>query len=90
MDRIAKIREFLKQQPDDSFLQHALALELIKRGEDAEACTLFRAILDRNPPISAVIIILANYWKGSQIPMARSRSMKKGWKWPKRPEIVMH
>jgi len=49
MDRIAKIREFLKQQPDDSFLQHALALELIKLGEDAEAGTLFRAILDREP-----------------------------------------
>lgn len=49
MDRIAKIREFLKQQPDDSFLQHALALELIKLGEDAEAGTLFRAILEREP-----------------------------------------
>jgi tetratricopeptide (TPR) repeat protein len=49
MDRIAKIRDFLKQQPDDSFLQHALALELIKLGQDAEAASLFRAILEREP-----------------------------------------
>lgn len=49
MDRIGKIREFLQKQPDDSFLQHALALELIKLGQDEEAGTLFRAILEREP-----------------------------------------
>jgi tetratricopeptide (TPR) repeat protein len=49
MDRIAKIRDFLKQQPEDSFLQHSLALELIKLGQDAEAASLFRAILEREP-----------------------------------------
>ena len=36
MDRIEKLKDFLKQNPADSFVQHALALEYIKLGDDAE------------------------------------------------------
>ena len=39
----------LKDNPQDNFLQHALALENIKIGTDAEAETLFRNILDKDP-----------------------------------------
>jgi tetratricopeptide (TPR) repeat protein len=49
MDRIEKLKEFLKENPQDSFLQHALALEYIKLGNDAEAKKLFEAILDHDP-----------------------------------------
>ena len=49
MDRIEKIKEFLRETPLDSFLQHALALEYIKLGNDEEARKLFEAILDREP-----------------------------------------
>jgi len=49
MDRIQKIKEFLLQQPNDSFLQHALALEYIKLGNDEEARKLFEQILTRDP-----------------------------------------
>ena len=49
MDRIQKIKEFLLQQPNDSFLQHALALEYIKLGNDEEAKKLFEQILERDP-----------------------------------------
>lgn len=49
MDRIEKIREMLAQQPADSFLQHALALEYIKLGNDSTARTLFEEILTRDP-----------------------------------------
>jgi Tfp pilus assembly protein PilF len=45
MERIEKIKEMLQQQPTDSFLRHALALEYIKRGEDAPAKVLFESIL---------------------------------------------
>ena len=47
MDRISKIREYLKESGEDSFLQHALALEYIKIGKDAEAQKLFEEILQR-------------------------------------------
>ena len=49
MDRILKLKEFLKATPQDSFLQHALALEYIKLGDDEQARGLFEEILNREP-----------------------------------------
>lgn len=49
MDRIDKIKELLLQNPADSFLQHALALEYIKIGNDESARKLFEEILNREP-----------------------------------------
>jgi tetratricopeptide (TPR) repeat protein len=49
MDRIEKLLEFLRENPTDNFLQHALALEYIKQGRDMEAKTLFEEILRREP-----------------------------------------
>jgi len=49
MERIEKLKEFLTQNPGDSFLQHALALEYIKISDDASARQLFEEILTRDP-----------------------------------------
>ncbi|MFT3680101.1 MAG: tetratricopeptide repeat protein [Ferruginibacter sp.] len=49
MDRIEKLKEFLQASPNDSFLQHALALEYVKAGDDTTARSLFEAILQREP-----------------------------------------
>lgn len=49
MDRIAKLKEFLIANPADSFVQHALALEYIKLGDDEGARRLFEEILNREP-----------------------------------------
>ena len=49
MDRIFKLYEFLKANPKDSFVQHALALEYIKLGNDEQARGLFEEILNREP-----------------------------------------
>ena len=49
MDRMEKIIEFLKASPSDNFLQHALALEYNKRGEEDKAKILFEEILTRDP-----------------------------------------
>ena len=49
MDRITQIQAFLKEEPEDNFLQHALALEYIKIGNDADAKRLFEDILNREP-----------------------------------------
>lgn len=48
MDRIARLQEFLAANPNDSFVQHALALEYMKRGDDAEARRLFEKVLQTN------------------------------------------
>lgn len=49
MSRIDQLKTFLAANPDDDFVQHALALEYIKAGNDAEAKKWFEAILNRNP-----------------------------------------
>ena len=49
MDRIDKLKAYLSENPQDSFLQHALALEYIKRGKDEEARVLFQSILALEP-----------------------------------------
>lgn len=48
MDRIERLKEFLKANPTDSFVQHALALEYIKIGDDDTARQLFDSILQRD------------------------------------------
>ncbi|HMD00714.1 MAG TPA: tetratricopeptide repeat protein [Ferruginibacter sp.] len=49
MSRIDQLKEFLEKDKQDSFLQHALALEYIKIGDDAAAKALFEQVLDREP-----------------------------------------
>jgi Tfp pilus assembly protein PilF len=49
MDRISKLKEYMKTAEKDSFLQHALALEYIKVGNEQEAKKLFNEILKREP-----------------------------------------
>jgi Tfp pilus assembly protein PilF len=49
MERIEKLKEFLRASPADSFLQHALALEYIKLGNDEDAKVLFEEIVNREP-----------------------------------------
>jgi len=49
VDRIEKLKEFLKINPADSFVQHALALEHIKLGDDEQARALFEELLNRQP-----------------------------------------
>ncbi len=49
MDRIEKLKGFLQSNPADSFIQHALALEYIKLGDDATAKNVFELLLERDP-----------------------------------------
>jgi Tfp pilus assembly protein PilF len=49
MSRIEKLLEYMRTSDKDSFLQHALALEYIKIGNDEEARNLFNELLLREP-----------------------------------------
>jgi Tfp pilus assembly protein PilF len=49
MSRIKKLLEYMETSGKDSFLQHALALEYIKIGEDEQARNLFNELLLREP-----------------------------------------
>ena len=59
MERIAMLKEYLQATPQDNFLQHALALELIKTGDDASARSLFESILERDPGYTGTYYHLA-------------------------------
>ena len=48
MNRIEKLKEYMKTAETDSFLQHALALEYIKKSEDETAKALFEKLLSLN------------------------------------------
>ena len=48
-DRIEKLKAFLAQSPNDCFLNHALALELIKAGDEAAARQHFEINLKNEP-----------------------------------------
>ena len=47
MNRIEKLLKYMETADKDSFLQHALALEYIKIGEDEKARNLFNELLLR-------------------------------------------
>ena len=49
MNRIEKLKEMLVADPSDSFLQHALALEFCKAGDDETARSFFENLLSQNP-----------------------------------------
>ena len=49
MNRIEQIQHFLKNSPGDPFLLHALALEHIKIGNDADARQIFENLLSKRP-----------------------------------------
>jgi len=49
LNRIEKLKDFLKQNPADSFVQHALALEYIKIGDEVQARGLFESVIQREP-----------------------------------------
>jgi tetratricopeptide (TPR) repeat protein len=48
MDRIEKLKQLMEANPADSFVQHALALEYIKLGDDEEAKKVFEQLLKEN------------------------------------------
>ena len=49
IDRIEKIKAFLKDAPADCFLNHALALEYVKLGDEANARKHFEINLANDP-----------------------------------------
>ena len=48
-ERIAKLRELIKQDPNDSFSRYALALEYAGLGENVQAATLLEDLTKIDP-----------------------------------------
>lgn len=49
MNRIEQLKAFLKESPEDAFLNYALATEFVGLGEDDKAEGIFRILLEKHP-----------------------------------------
>ena len=58
-ERIEKLKTFLQSTPKDCFLNHALALEYVKLGDDASAKQYFEVNLQNDPAYVATYYHLA-------------------------------
>jgi len=66
MNRIEKIIEMLQDQPKDSFLKHALALEYVKIDKEDEAITQFVELLKNEPDYVGSYYHLAKLYERNQ------------------------
>jgi predicted Zn-dependent protease len=60
MDRLAVLRQFVAQSPDDPFPRYGLAMELVSRGALDEACQAFQELVDRMPDYVATYLMYGN------------------------------
>ncbi len=60
--KIPTLAARVKENPNDSFSKFALALELIKIGQDAKARLLFESIVDTDPSYTGVYYHLAKLY----------------------------
>lgn len=86
MDRISKLQEMLAQSPGDSFLQHALALEFIKRGDDLQARGYFEELLDADPQYIGSYYHLAKLLERNGDTSAAIQTYEKGMEQAKRAQ----
>jgi Tfp pilus assembly protein PilF len=71
MEKIEKLKQFLADNPADSFIKHALALEYVKLGDDIQARKLFEEILETEPSYIGSYYHLAKLLeRNSDIPAA--------------------
>jgi tetratricopeptide (TPR) repeat protein len=49
MNRIEQLLAFLKESPEDAFLNYALATEYVGLGDDGKAEVIFRELLEKQP-----------------------------------------
>lgn len=62
-ERLEQLFDFLKKNPDDSFIRFAIALEYIKRKEDQKALEYFIELLQNNPDYSATYYHLGKLYE---------------------------
>jgi predicted Zn-dependent protease len=60
MDRLAVLKNFVAQSPDDPFPRYGLAMELATRGELEEARQAFQELVDRKPDYVPVYLMYGN------------------------------
>lgn len=78
MDRIDILKSYLSENPADNFLQHALALEYSKMGDDDKAIQLFDELLQRDESYVGSYYQLGKLLEKKQQPEKAAAVYKKG------------
>lgn len=63
--RVRQLAKSLKENPDDSFIKFALALELLKQDDVTKAKVLFESILEQDPDYLGVYYHLGKLYERS-------------------------
>ena len=58
MDRVATLRRFISEKPEDPFPRYALALELKGQGSPADAAAELEALVAKKPDYLAAYLML--------------------------------
>ena len=66
MSRLSQIEEMLKSEPNDSFLNYALALEYAKANDVAKAIQLIEALLSKDENYLGAYYQLGKYYEQIQ------------------------
>lgn len=80
MDKIEQLKSFLSKSPNDSFLQHALALEYIKINELTKARESFENLLINNPDYIGSYYHLAKLYQQLQEKQLAIKTYEEGMK----------
>lgn len=78
MNHIERLKEFLRESPNDCFLKHALALEYIKSGDEEKARILFEENLDYDKNYIATYYHLGSLLARANQPEAAAALYRQG------------
>lgn len=63
MNRLEQLKSFLEREPNDPFLNYAMATELIASGQDEDAKVIFLKLLEESPEYSATYYHLGKLYE---------------------------
>jgi tetratricopeptide (TPR) repeat protein len=63
LTRIEQLKEFLQNEPQDAFLNYALAIEYIGTGRGEEAQEIFAQLIKNQPEYSATYLHYGRYFE---------------------------
>lgn len=76
--RIQQIQEMLKNEPNDSFLNYALAIEYAKLNDIKKAIEIIEVLLQRDENYLGAYYQLGYYYEQTEQPEAAINTYKKG------------
>ena len=78
MNRIETLKDFLAQDPTDSFSRYALALEYVKLGQQEDARREFETVRDKDPAYVATYFQLGQLYRTLGLKHEAEKTLRAG------------